>query len=305
MMKFRLNISKLIRGFAISLVASLLFSCGGGTSGTDSGGRELRTALIQGTVSSEDGEAIENVQIVVVETGEFASSNALGQFELSTATETDKLLLQVTKDKVDQAVEISDIPIGNSNVKVSLDLNQEENLVTIISVKITPIQPVTNKNAEKAQIGSANEENSSQANKKTRADEASSKDAPQEKMMSEIFGKVYYEDGSAASGVKIKLQGSGGSDVTNSKGAFSIKSKPRAGNWALDVQIAGLKDQVVIPGVPDQAVSIEVVLQLSISEPASSNPKDLDSLFRNSSSITPALTARILKSSIKAKGKNN
>lgn len=117
-----------------------LFSgCGGGLSGTG----DLDESQIQGNLRSVTGAAFAGAIITVLETGDSAVSDSLGDFLIVTALSSPDLNLSVKGGAVDATVFVGTFPDGIQNLRLVLEVNEALNTVTVVSNQVTPIPTAT------------------------------------------------------------------------------------------------------------------------------------------------------------------
>lgn len=130
---------KSLRLFIVFMFAPL-FACGGGTSGTGpTGDNSAMSRIIQGTVVSSVNQAVENVSVELLETGEQVLTDRLGRFTLVAPEEKAKLKLSVETDEASSIFELTAIAKNSSIIGVKVELDEENLGISSFELSITSI----------------------------------------------------------------------------------------------------------------------------------------------------------------------
>lgn len=127
-----------LTGVAAALLCSviaLLPNCGGGTSGTDSGGGSTR---FFGTVLDSDNRPVQQAGVAIQESGDEGISDADGKFEFQSLVTTPKITLLVHSQTVQASTSLDIAEPNPAEVQVSLRLNQSSDSVQIVGSVIKP-----------------------------------------------------------------------------------------------------------------------------------------------------------------------
>ncbi len=114
----------------------VLASCGGGTV-SSSGDGGTRTKVI-GQIVSQTGVPIEGVRITVLETGEFADSNARGFFEIFTEIEGGETTFLLNVEMTEIQVKLLEVPAQPAELTVTLRVDSEKNTAAVVESKVKP-----------------------------------------------------------------------------------------------------------------------------------------------------------------------
>lgn len=127
-----------ITGVAVAFLSSvlaLLPNCGGGTSGTDSGGGSTR---FFGTVLDSNNQPVQQAGVAIEETGDEGVSDADGKFEFQSLVTTPKITLLVHSQNVQASASLDIAEPNPEEVQVSLRLNKSSDSVQIVGSVIRP-----------------------------------------------------------------------------------------------------------------------------------------------------------------------
>jgi hypothetical protein len=116
--------------FLIIPLAAIGFSgCGGGSAGTG-------TTTFTGKLLTTDNQPVEGAVVRVVGSGDIATTDAQGQFVLSTANQDIPHELQVQAQGVDASVVVPAATADESKIGVQLELDTSNATVSITSVEV-------------------------------------------------------------------------------------------------------------------------------------------------------------------------
>ncbi len=247
----------MLRCFVLFCAFGSLLACGGGTTGTGdvSGGRITR--IVGEVRNSASGEVVSGTLVTVQETGDSAVTDAEGAFFIETTLVDSSASLVVRGTDFDSTVELGDIPPQDATVKVTLIVNELDNIVTVASISISV-------NSEESQV---KPESATPIQQQDTSPETSSSDSDQQQEEdspdSVVKGTVLFDDGSAAVGAEVRILQTGDRDHTNRHGRFRIESTSLPERITLRVAFEGAKGSVSISGIPRRhSVEIRVVLVL-------------------------------------------
>ena len=244
------RISKVwMAGLLLVLACSCIGCAGGGTTGTDGGGAAVRTVEVEGAVTLSSEQPAANYQIAVGETGDAALTDAQGRFLLKTALAGQEATLVITGSDFGSSLKVSDLPTGDARVSVRLNLDQTENLIEIVSITVSSLDP-----DEQDGEGSSSQSNSS----------AGSAGGGSGARGSIFQGHVKFLSGEPVKGAKVSLPALNGTDVTDGKGTFLIKTAPAGGDLLLQITYGRIHGQALLRDVPAEPVRVEMVVVLKI-----------------------------------------
>lgn len=121
---------------AITLTVFVLSmnGCGGGSSGTGTGGVETRT--IEGSVNRTDGSDASGILITVVQTEASTITNELGAFSLETPITAGEVDLRLQGEDIDATVKVPDVSEVPSTVSVTITVPESGKVAAISNVEV-------------------------------------------------------------------------------------------------------------------------------------------------------------------------
>lgn len=118
----------------VKVMCLLVIGCGGGTSGTDTGGM----TTVRGRLFEQDGTAINGASVTVEESGDASTTNQLGQFEIPTQLPSQTLSFSVQAGDVLATSETTQLPANPEIVDVELQADLSAQTVEVVSTNIIP-----------------------------------------------------------------------------------------------------------------------------------------------------------------------
>lgn len=115
------------------LVTAVLVGCGGGTTGTDGGGVNVR---FSGTVSNTIGNPVENATVVIEESGDAAQTDNQGRFEIQTNLDSSEATLRIITADTEGVTHIQNIPSVESNVAIIVEFDLESGGIILENVEV-------------------------------------------------------------------------------------------------------------------------------------------------------------------------
>jgi|GEM_PF-5147555 len=238
------------------VTALALAGCGGGTTGTGEPG----TPRIQGVLIEPDGSPIAEAQVVISQSGDSATTDSEGRFEIVTSLSGPRATLMVQRGSTVAAVDIEGIPAGESIVKVVLELNQQTGVIILAAVNITPVGSPTPAQGPPA--------NTATPSPTGTADGDSSGQKPGTGRS--IFqGTAWLSNGQPAWGALIRIVRTGVQAPTNQNGFFRINTPSVSGAVRIAVRYGNFQGYVTVPNVPrqDVVVTMQIILALPLGAP--------------------------------------
>ncbi|RIL11964.1 MAG: hypothetical protein DCC75_01330 [Proteobacteria bacterium] len=236
------------KALTVAFSALALTSCGGGTSGTDTGG--VRLVVIQGSVTNQ-GAALSGLQVSVLESGDSSATDQSGSFSIQTALETQDATLLVEGQGINSQVTINEIPPQDSKVDLALSLDSNSNQLEVVSITVTLLEeqapidqtPAPGAPGQGGSGGSGNE---------------------QEEIAKSIFkGVIRSGSGRPLPGVTIRIVQTGASGRSNNQGRFTIESQVIGSPIRIEANLGGVTVSTVLTGIPRRPVEVEMSLVLS------------------------------------------
>jgi len=261
------------------VLALALAGCSGGITGTGD------TTRISGKVLSESGQPLAGISVTVADSGDSASTDSGGAFEIVTELPDSSTDLIVEGAAFEGRVSVEQIPDEESLVEITIQVSSLDSSISIAAVSITIISPEDPAAASESDAGDAP---GSVVRDPGSAGEDRNPAGDDEGLSHVLYrGKVKDQDGQALSGVTVAVIESADSDRSDSSGRFSIDTQDVDGKVTLRVSYKGKSGKVSISNIPsgkDLVVELEIVLTIA----KSSDPDvvNVDGSFEASVHVT-------------------
>lgn len=276
--------------FGLTALALFLAGCGGGTTGT--GG--IRPTGIEGKLLSLTGSPVPGATITVNQTGDSGITDALGQFALEAALASGSALtLSVDTADTTALVEAGVIPEDVEVVELTLQINETQGTVTIISSNISPTPVPTNSGSAPKPTSTSSGKAKTPKATSTAAPAATptvvSEDppaptpsptatpVPQPTAAAAAYlytGRLSYRsDGTAISGARIAISGVEFVDTTDSLGRFRSDAPATfGGDKVITVTFNGSSAQTSIQDIPEGGGHVIIFINITTTSGPPRNP---------------------------------
>lgn len=224
-----MNARTLTKMIGLIFFMFMIFGCGGGSSGTDGG----VTLKIQGTVSNNAGNALNGIEIQVLESGDSTTTDVQGLFNLPTSVTENSVTLLVKKGDSERVLEtLLEVNEGDT-VVYDISIDEADFSINVKSVTINPV-PAT-----------------------PTPPEPSLTPAP---IQDVIHGKIVTRSGEAVSNLSVKIKGTSNFTKTTSSGKFTLKGTLSRQEAVLVVSNSTKRVEVRLPHLPQESVVIDIEL---------------------------------------------
>ena len=246
------------------LLLTCFLACGGGTTGTGA----YSTRNFSGTLKDTSGNPLINFNLTVLENGDSTSTDQNGKFLLSTELENNRVTFVFDGGALNNELQINDLPDSNEIIYLEIEADQENNAITLLSLKIIPLtspdptpSPVLDNDDKPKPTPTPNDGAKPKPQKPTPI--ATPTPTP---ILNNIYkGKVIDHSGEGLSGVKITLQNYSKSVFTNNSGNFEISSRPGSANINLLIQYFN-HSKTISFNIPDESVLVQLSIKITLED---------------------------------------
>lgn len=248
--------------FALSLLFIIL-GCGGGTGGTG----DIDATKISGRIVDLAQAALAGVKVTVVETGDSALSDATGAFEIETLLPGSELDLTVQTDTADASVNLGLVPGTQKSIAVVLQLDEDNNELTLISSNIPPtpapeISPNPTSPSSTSTLAANPTKKPDSSATVSIAPTHTPTSVPTPSSAGTIFqGVVLRVDGTPYRNYPITVLPMGVTVTGDSNGRFSIETASIGGDITFKFGSRDTSPTAVLADVPAHAVVVDLTLR--------------------------------------------
>lgn len=238
-----------------------LTACGGGTSGT---GDDRGRVSLRGSVTSHDGQPIRDIRVIVAENGDEASTDASGQFAISTSLTKDNPLLILQGAGIDSTVTLQGVAKSATTVEVELSVSADKSSLEVVDIRVdvestpqatpiatsTPVMPSNNT------------------------------DKPRADYVWTILGTTKLPNGDPVAGARLRVSPGNVSLSTDSSGEFSTATTASGSKIVIEISYKGRSASTTIRNLPqssDLQIKVQLIVRLDSSAVDPNNPGSGDS----------------------------
>lgn len=223
-----------------------IYSCGGGTIGTDDNFRRS----FNGTILSSNGEPIANVKITDLGSGSETNSDNFGNFSLASRKISGNAELLLNYLDNEEVIIIPNLNEEDANISLTIEINVENGIISLVSFSVA-----------------GREDNDSSNGNQDSNNENSNPNPEVTPLKSLIKGTLKFIDGSPAKGATINPIGYRVSDKTGAKGRFRFEIPFEKKNLQLAISFEGAQEVITIRNLPNYAYILNLELEINANQP--------------------------------------
>ncbi len=237
----------------------LLVGCGGGSSGTDSGGVR---SIVAGRVVTSSQLPLSGATVSLEQSGDSATTDSNGTFRIDTYFSANGFTLRIVGNGLDNSVKVEATPLPSRVINVFLQADIDKNSIELLSISVEPI-------ADAEPTPDSGDPHDGDVSTPPVVGAPLPTSSPPHSVFK---GTLVYRDNEPVIGAVIMVEEISEHDRTDSRGTFSIKTPVISGNVTLRVTLGSFSNWVQLLNIPERPVIVTMKLRLSL---PSSDPQGM------------------------------